>query len=198
MTNKIAIVLFLITIILLYSCNSKNSNVISEQDTANISGPPAPCEDRSTPLNIVNNSDTLKISILTSDCGEWGGHKEYVYLYRNKDYKILARFIQDSVSCKNMTETNGFGHVDYSKSVKIFDTCLILSKDGEKLLNEFLRRLFELYLRREVHGNSGYSFQVMNTDSTLNFTYWNSGDCRNTYYGNIRNQIFGRKNKLKR
>ena len=49
----------------------------------------------------------------------------------------------------------------------------------------------ELYLKNEMHSNAGTFFQVINTDKSLNFKYWNSGDCRDTYYGNLRKQVFG-------
>jgi len=61
----------------------------------------------------------------------------------------------------------------------------------EKLISLFLQRLLELYLKDEIHGNAGTVFQVINTNSTLNFKYCNSGNCRETYYRKVRKQLFG-------
>ena len=97
--------------ILLVTCQSGNKNAVPLNSDI-IPLPPLPCEERSNPLDILNNKDTLKILIEFSDCGGWGGHKEFIYLQRNKDSKIFARFIMDTVSCDRIVERKGFSVVD--------------------------------------------------------------------------------------
>ena len=179
MRNGNWIILFLM-IFSLIACKSNDSK---SQKVSQTDNPPAPCEERSTPLDIVGLKDTLKIIMEFSDCGEWGGHKEFIYLQRNKERKIFARFIKDTVSCG--------GVVDNKARRILIDTVKVLSIDDEKLISKFLQRLLELYLKNEIHSNAGALFHVINTDKTLDFTYWNSGDCRDTYYGNICKQVFG-------
>jgi hypothetical protein len=192
----------LCVVILLYTiaaCRTKtniDSNTLTKETIAD--RPPKPCEERSNPLDIVDNNDTLKILIQISDCGEWGGHRESIILHRDSDDRILARFIMDTVPCGRIIEKGGYGVLDDKTRVIILDTTKLLNLGDEKLMSEFLQRLLELYLKNEVHSNAGSQFQVINTNSTLYLSYWNSGDCRDTYYGKIRQQVFGDILKLKK
>jgi hypothetical protein len=173
---------------LLVTCNVKSDKSTCETEEI---GPPAPCEDRSNPLDIINKTDTLKILIEFSDCGEWGGHRELIYLQRDSNFNVFARFKMDTVSCDRIVERNGFGVVDDRTRKTLIDTSMILGIDDKKLFSRFLQRLIELYLKKQVNGNSGTVYHIINTDSTLDFWYLNSGDCQDTYYGDIRKQIFG-------
>ena len=194
MNEILRILVFIMSISLLTACDSENNNgnKISETEKA-ISAPPKPCEEYSSPLNIVNENDTLKIVVQRSDCGEWGGNKEYIYLQRNdrNSNKICARFILDSISCDQIIEKNGYGVLDDRLRQKIVDTSKILNINEEILISKMLQRILELYLKNEVHANAGSYFQISNSDGTMNISYWNSGDCRDTYYYTTRKQIFG-------
>jgi hypothetical protein len=186
MTNKKWISLILL-FFLFFGCKSQNS----KSDKSQIDIPPAPCEDRSNPLDIVRLDDTLKITIEFSDCGEWGGHKEMIYIQSNKQYDITARFIMDSVSCDKIVEKDGVGVLDDKNRHILIDTVKVLNNSDEKLFSLFFQRLVELYLKNEMHSNAGARYVVKNTNNSFYIDYWNSGDCRDTYYGDIRNQVFG-------
>ena len=164
--------------------NCKNEN----QDDKNV---PNICEEYSTPIDIVDRNDTLKIIVQCSDCGEWGGNKEYMYFQRNDNNQICARFILDTVPCDKIVEKDGFGVLDDRLRKIIVDTTKILNFEEEKLISQMLQRILELYLKNELHSNSGSYFQIENTDGTLRINYWNSGDCLDTYYFKTRRQIFG-------
>jgi hypothetical protein len=198
MNITIKILFSSIMLFLLMACNfeSKNGANLSIKDTIK-AGPPAPCEEYSQPLDIIDNSDTLKILIESSDCGEWGGHRELIYLQRNSQSKIFARFIIDTVSCDKIVEKGGFGVLDDRTRVIVLDTSKLLSVENEKLISMFLQRLLELYLKDEMHANAGSVYQVINTDATLSFKYCNSGDCRDTYYDKVRKEVFGDILKIK-
>jgi hypothetical protein len=187
MTNKKWILLILL-FFLFFGCKSPNhkSDNLSQIDLL-----PAPCEESSNPLDIVGSGDTLEITIEFSDCGEWGGHKEMIYLQSNKQQDIIARFIMDTVSCDKIVEKHGVGVLDDNNRHLIIDTVKVLNNSDEKLFSLFFQRLLELYLKNEMHANAGARYYVRNTNNSFNIDYWNSGDCRDTYYGNIRNQVFG-------
>jgi hypothetical protein len=182
----------------LTSCDTKNNKDSKKTEEEKIIGPPAPCAERSRPLDVVNNTDTLKIIAEISDCGEWGGHRESIYLQRNRNREIIARFIMDTISCDKIIEKGGLGVLDDKARAIVLDTTKILKLEDEKLLSLFLQRLLELYLKAEMHSNGGNIFRVINTDSELNFTYWNSGNCRDTYYEKVREQLFGDILKLRK
>jgi len=174
------------------SCETRNTNVSkTKNEETEMPLPPAPCEERYRPLDVVDKSDTLKIIVEISDCGEWGGHKESIYLQRNNNNEIVARFIMDTVSCDKIVEVNGCGVLDDKERKKVLDVSKVINLEDEKLISIFLQRLIELSLRNEIDSNAGDMFHVINTNKEMYFTYWNSGNCRDTYYEKVRKQIFG-------
>jgi hypothetical protein len=191
MNKNFAIILFILLYSFLTACENKKDKVLKNTNSLSYTpGLRAPGEEYGSPLNIVNKSDTLKILIEASDYGEWGGHREKILIQRNQDNKIFARFIKDTVPYE-VIEKGGIGVLNDKLRVIVLDKTKLLNVNDEKLISIFLQRLLELYLKHEVHANSGTVYQVINTNSTLNFTYWNSGDFRDTYYGIVRKYIFG-------
>jgi hypothetical protein len=178
----------IILIFIFVGCKSQNNK---SENFSQIEIPPAPCEDRSNPLDIVRLGDTLEINMEFSDCGEWGGHREIIYLQRNKKREIFARFIMDTVSCDKIVEKNGVGVLDDNNRHIQIDTVKFLNLGDEKLFSRFFQRLVELYLKNEMHANAGARYYVRNTNTTFVIDYWNSGDCRDTYYWDLRNKVFG-------
>jgi hypothetical protein len=191
MTEISKAVLLILTVSLVIACSSKSEN--TTDGGMKTDGPPAPCDEYSTPLGILGKADTLKILIEISDCGEWGGHRESLSLSRDSENKVIARLMVDSVQCDKIAVKDGFSHVDDRTRTVVLDKTLMLDLEDEKSVSRFIQRLIELYLKNEVHSNAGTGYDVINTDSTLNFSYWNSGDCRDTYYGGLRKQLL-RKN----
>lgn len=202
------LILFLLTIFFLfiiYSCDriSQNENPLKVEKIDNGSGLQYPdFIERNIGLgNVLNDSDTLKILIQFSDCGEWGGHRESIFLQRNQNNEASARFTMDSVSCSNIKNYGNYAGIDDNKRIILIDKTKILTNADEKLMNIFLHRLLELYLNQEdlllndsiipIYKNSGSSIQVINSNNTLNFIYINWDEMANTWYGKVRKEIFG-------
>ena len=163
-------------------------------------------------VRIINSLDTLQISVEFSDCGEWGGHMESIYLRRNSKNEIVARIIKDSVSCDNMTlidyvenpeDSLSYSIIDPKSRIIVLDTIKTLTSEDEKLFNLFLHRVFELYLNHSLYYsqdsiltltsfvNAGRSIKIKNSDASLNLYYWNEDENSNTWYGYIRKEVFG-------
>ena len=68
--------LFLPAILLLLGCSSAMDHAVLEQ---------------------INYRDTLILSTTYCDCGEWGGHYEKMYIYRDSD--LYVKYIKDTVNC---------------------------------------------------------------------------------------------------
>ena len=141
-----------------------------------------------SPLNIVNRADTLKITVSIADCGEFGGHKEYIYIQRNNKDSIYARFIIDSISCDYILanySTPGF--FDKNRIIKL-DTIKVLNLQDEIQISQFIQRLTELYLQDGLYSNHGDYYEVVNTEDYTPFQlhYWNSGNHKDTYYYKVR------------
>ena len=186
---KLLIAFFILQV--LQSCQT--GYVITEdgKQRVNIHGFRKPCEEYSKPLDLIRFNHTLKIINQCTDCGEWGGHKETIYLTQSEENKIFARFILDTVNCFKIIEKNGIGVLDDNYRVIVLDTCKVLTTKDEELLSTFLQRLVELYLKNEMHSNAGFNFVISSSDSNFYLSFWNSGNCRDTYYPKVRRQIFG-------
>ena len=146
------------------------------------------------PLEILNRNDTIIISYEGIDCGEWGGHKEIIYLNRDSLNNFIAHYIVDIVPCNDIIEKNGFGILNDEKRVIIIDTTVNLTFRNQILLNEFIQRIVELYLNPVVNeiGNFGSYYLIRNTDLTFSVLYLNSGEQMDTYYDKVRKEIFNK------
>jgi len=174
--------------ILLSSCdlrNNDNSNELSFPDFS---------DELFSPLSLVGGKDTLKIIVQSSECGEWGGHQDYLLISTDSKRQITARLTVDTVSCDKIINKNGVGVLDDFQRVIVFDSTKILNDSDEEMLSKMLQRLLELKLRSELHSNHGDNFKVEYTDGSLFFNYWNSGNYYDTYYWKTRMQLFGKIN----
>ncbi|GET34350.1 hypothetical protein PbJCM13498_32130 [Prolixibacter bellariivorans] len=146
-------------------------------------------DDLST-LRIVNIRDTLIIAFQGTDCGEWGGHRETIYLQRNKERKITARYLKDTVPC-DIVEKHGIGVLDDAKREVIVDTSKVLNTEEERQISNFIKRVSELYIEGgNWYWNFGDYYTIKNTNGTFLLHYWNSGNNRETGYHNMIKKIF--------
>lgn len=186
-------ILVLLVLMTFFSCNQnqdKKTLIIEDFETIEYS------EESVSPLEIVNKRDTLIISFEGTECGEWGGHQETIFLLRQDDNKIIARILIDEVPCDDIVERNGVGILNPEKRKTITDYTKVLEENDEKLFSDFLQRLMELYLKPLVLGNFGSFYKVKNTDNSLNLRYWNSGNVMNTNYQTLKNEVFGELKKM--
>ena len=189
------------------SCRN-NSNKSNIKQLSKITFPDF--QEKNTGLgNFLKNQDTLIITIEFSNCGEWGGHKESIILTRNSNNKIIGHFIVDSVSCENIKNSGNYSDLDDNSRVIIKSIETELNKNDEKLINLFIHRILELSLNQghDIYTNtngeeiiptyedSGTTIKIQNSNSTLKIFYWNISENRNTWYGKIRKEIFGKVNK---
>jgi hypothetical protein len=47
----------------------------------------------------------LKLTAIYVECGEWGGHREEIKIYRQKT-NLFAEFTKDTISCENHSDLN--------------------------------------------------------------------------------------------
>ena len=85
-------------------------------------------------LGFLDRTDTLKIMVEFSECGEWGGRKESIFLRRDENNKVIARLIVDSIPCDNII-------TKYDKQLKqaysdLDDKERVVIIDIEKTLSE--------------------------------------------------------------
>jgi hypothetical protein len=184
--EKFRMIVFLAFITIL-CCSHKDKNVSVNEDFATMKY----LEKSVSPLENINKRDTLIIKFEGTECGEWGGRQETIYLLRQDDNKITARILVDEVPCDDIVERNGVGILNPEKRKIIVDYTKVLDEKDEKLFSDFLQRLMELNLKPHVAGNFGSYYVVMNTDNSFYLSYWNSGNVMNTNYQRLINEVFG-------
>ncbi len=196
---KNIIIILLITGV--FSC----TNVINELniDKTNIKDLPDFAEPNSGLRNILHHNDTLIISVEFSECGEWGGHIEKLFLTRNMNNIIIGQLNIDSISCENIKEFGNYSDIDDNTRVIVKTKETELNLEEEKLINLFIHRIVELTLNQEfiidtVNGeeiipifkDSETNIMIKNTESTIKINYRNIGNNVNTFYRKVRNEIF--------
>ncbi len=151
-------------------------------------------------LGIVNKVDTLKIFVEFSEYGEWGGHRESIFLRRNENNKILAQLMIDSISCDKLTAIHSSADETDKYRIVVSEKEKILNYSEEKLISSFIERLLGLYLKNNylsraedslfIYKGSGTVFKVTNTNSRFNLIFRNIDNYTNPKYSVIRDQIF--------
>jgi hypothetical protein len=198
--------IFLLTLVIagLISCVKKTEKIKRENlrsmDFLNFQ------EKHSGLANFFKNNDSLFITVEFSDCGEWGGHKEILIIYKNSENKLVGQLKIDSIPCENIKDYEEFSDLDdnYRKIVK--SLMKDLSVDDERLVNLFIHRILELKLNFNftvimegneeiipIYADAGTVIEIRNSDSSFMIEYYNMDESANTWYGKIRKEIFGLK-----
>lgn len=141
-------------------------------------------------------SDTLVLSARFADCGEFGGHREYLNIFSDKEKK-LCLLINKSIDCKK----------SYKDYVKIDSTLFELSEKNEQNILEYILELtevsmFEQDLSRnysnfyEMKLNSGLSGEPYFLKSPLMYVYFDDQSLKWPYFILLKNEIMTTANKV--
>ena len=90
----------------------------------------------------IKNGDTLTLIGYFSDCGEWGGHAEYIYLYKN-DSALWFTYKNDSIKCTRIATPEQKELVEVSK---------LLSFKQTEIISNYIENLFEFKKSLEGDG----------------------------------------------
>lgn len=195
-----SIVFILLASLFFHSCNNVEDDL--ENRLKKLSGMNYPnyLEPNSGLSSIVGESDTLKIIVEFDECGEWGGRKEYIHLYRNDSRELIGRYLIDTVSCDRIIEKDGIGILDDKERVIVKDTIKHISKEDEMIFNNFIHRLLELTINFDYsfsnyrpfvqYLDSGNRLEVIHSDSLFHIQFTNLWENSNTWYGYIKKEVF--------
>jgi hypothetical protein len=125
-----------------------------------------------------------------SECGEWGGHREHIYIYRNNANDLYATYQRDTIQCGNRISMFG---VPYDRlRFVVFDTTVIFKRESENEMKSFIRRIFRLKLKGQIPiANYGDRYRISRTDSTFIIEYNNIANRKNTRFKNLKRTLFG-------
>lgn len=175
-----------IAVLLISSCGLKNEDQIEQKIIRNNFSSGA-----FGPLGFLGRNDTLIITVESTECGEWGGNRDCMYLVFKDIDKISARLTIDTVPCDRIINKNGVGVLDNASRIIVFDSAKTINKSERKLISNMLQKTFMLYLNGGDLYNFGDIYQIEYTDGSMSFEYWNSGSQNITGYWDLRTTIFG-------
>ena len=130
------------------------------------------------PLGRLYQGDTLILFAQYSECGEFGGHKEWLKFFSNKN-DLKCRSIYDSINCDNTSETMTVSRLDNS----IFQMTKPAQFSTIKYLNELTQmsfwsqepdfhvgNLYSAVVRSSMEWEQDTTFEVWWWDQSLNWT----------------------------
>jgi hypothetical protein len=115
------------------------------------------------PLGFLYQTDTLTLSAMYAECGEFGGHKEVMKIYRNYKREYFLHFIQDSIDldCPNDFE---------EKAVIIKDTTIKINLKHEKLIVKYLDKLYKRAIEPKFISHSNEYFRATTNYSAFSLS----------------------------
>jgi len=115
--------------------------------------------------------DTLYLSVIPDDCGEWGGPRD--------EFKMYV----DSVNHYNL-EYKGFkfscDSIDYYRNIRkpvlARRELLLLDAKSKDFLSDFFTEILKAKMQQKVHANAGSWLWLRSRDSTLNIEVYSGKD----------------------
>lgn len=146
---------FALFMLLLISCSQKQSKNISPSKMSLFFDP--------INLGALNGKSNLTINARFSECGEWGGHREIITIYSDKDRNFHATYEVYPFNCDSLDYyyNNGTLKPILNQKVKLND-------DRKKSIIAYIHRLINSKItERAVPNHANNYFSVVNSDSTF-------------------------------
>ena len=142
--NKVSVLLFLGLIF--SSCNAQKNKLNLSLNK--------PFDE--TPLSFLAQTDTLKLTAMFSECGEFGGFKEEFTIHKNYKKEYFAKYTRDTINIDCPPDFE-------DKRVFVKDTTFKMSNSQVMLVRKYLKKLFKgaigpVYLE---HANDYYSVYTL-------------------------------------
>ena len=147
-------------LILLISCqNSEKRNKISKKGIIFFD----------EELLYASQEPILNIYCEFSECGEWGGHKEYITISK-KDWKSFKlKYEKYSVDCDSMVQVfDGTGYSIEPKSELIESKEIEIHDKEKRAILNFSYDMVSSKFKEEYPGHGGLILSISNSDSTFN------------------------------
>lgn len=167
--KKILVVMILIS---LFSCDRKDLNKDNLIEN-NI-------ESDKVSLNTLIEWDTLFIASQFDECGEWGGHKEVLEIFK-KDEKVYLNYKRNTIDCNK-------NDAIYNTKLSLVKKITINNEQQEGIKN-YIFKLLQGKIDEGPYGHSGKKFKVSNSDSTLLINVYDNNDINLINYKNLLEQL---------
>lgn len=122
------------------------------------------CYEKSGNNNLVikiSPQDSIVIFVEFNDCGEWGGHREEVSLFKNQG-KLVSSYYKDTVSCDDDPNEGRKKIIERKKEITFSD---------EDELNEYISKFIKISAlqKKEIFSHSCTFYKVLIKDTLYKF-----------------------------
>lgn len=148
---------FLLITILFFSCGQN-----SKQATNIAGNPDSIFFFKASELGGNLSDRPFIIAARFTECGEWGGHREFIRIFTDEQSNFHARYLKFPVNCDSIVEQ------EYRNRLKpVFDKEIILNAKNKQSINDYLLRLTRSKITENFPGHAGHIFTACNGDSSF-------------------------------
>lgn len=100
----------------------------------------------------------------STDCGEWGGHRERIFIYETEG-SLVAYYVRDSSNCslpKKFKKNTYRGRREWH---------VMLTKEKQKLVKSYLKKFYSYIPPEHLFSNASNSFEVSFTNGDFTNSY---------------------------
>lgn len=131
-------------------------------------------------LNWASNEPVLKIYFESKECGEWGGHEEYMTVLKKNSQKYKLEYKKYQVNCDSMIKVfNGIGYLIRPLNTLIIEKEIDINHNEKQAILDFSVNMVESKFKEEALSHAEIKMSICNSDST--FYIWKHGGDENTY-----------------
>jgi len=111
-------------------------------------------------VNKIAPVDTLKLIVQYTDCGEWGGHREFLKIFMSDKLKI--EYSKDTVSCE-------YDNPDHVRQLLMSETRRVRNSE-RKLIDEYIKKVIKRSKeKRYACSNAANVFSITTKYTTVSF-----------------------------
>ena len=171
--------LYPIFFLIIFSCTKSKEEVIFEYNFENQENRMQQNKDFSKSFN----NDTLFIKVELDECGEWGGPKEKIKIFKNINKELLLEYSKFKFNCDSIGEYyTSNPKLDYKKTIHL----------NEKLQNKVAQYITELSnakLYEYVYSNAGSIYEISKSDSTIYISIHTENKQIEEFYKNLKTEL---------
>ena len=142
--------IYIIILIVLFSCDNKEKSLTRDVDFF--------------PNETSQYHGTRKIMDLNvkfSECGEWGGHEENIFITTQSDENFYLHYQKYCVDCDNMVLIEDSIGSYYAPFKKLIDSCTVIMNESHKnSIYKFSHNLLSAKFREKFPGHAGNRFYL--------------------------------------
>jgi len=129
-------------------------------------------------LLFVSKEPFLNIYCQFEECGEWGGHEEYIKISKKNEEVFQLEYEKYSVNCDTfVTEFDGRGYITLPKKELAMSKVIEVGDKEKKAILDFSHDMVESKFQEIFPGHAGLTLSISNSDSTFDIsTYGGSPD----------------------